>query len=55
VPREGIEPPTQGSSIISLIKSWTISSSCNFTGAGRWMQDYCWDSPASLYTFFNTL
>ncbi len=56
VPREGIEPPTPAS---SKAEFGLYHSRCETYvyqyGIGRYPRDYCWDSLASLYTFFATI
>ncbi len=50
MPREGIGPPTPASSKANLdyLIFVLLKARCE---VGRCLQDYCWDSLASLYTF----
>jgi len=54
VPGGRIELPTHGFSIFSEFPREIGLYHHPFWGAGRYLRDYCWDSPASLYTFLLT-
>lgn len=49
------QQPTRYTESSCFHGAWTISSPRRTPGAGRYLQEYCWDSLASLYTLSPTM